>query len=76
MDLRHKSIRHSDVFGDIRGEGEGWAIAGAVAGRRASSGAPKAPYELVAVRRRQDFGAQQMIMTEHAATRRNSPLSW
>src|SRR6185369_16928205 len=27
----------------------GWAIAGAVAGRRASSGAPKAPYELVAV---------------------------
>jgi len=58
------------------GEGEGWAIAGAVAGRRASSGAPKAPYELVAVRRRQDFGAQQMIMTEHAATQRNSPLSW
>jgi hypothetical protein len=49
-------------------------IAGAVAGRRASSGAPKAPYELVAVRRRQDFGAQQMIMTEHAATQRNSPL--
>jgi hypothetical protein len=24
----------------------------------------------------QDFGAQQMIMTEHAATQRNSPISW